>query len=121
MKNSKLKTILIFSIPLFFLHALEEYFFKFYLLDPSFKWIGEIFNYTPANIFWVEQALGLLLLVITIYKPKKILLFIVGIIFIVEVSHPMIAIFSHLYAGLATSIPLILLGILYWKNLFTRE
>jgi hypothetical protein len=121
MISLKLKTILLISIPLFALHGLEEYFFKFYLLDPSFAWVGNIFNYTPATIFLAEQVLGLFLLLLTIYKPHKVLLVIVGLIFIIEVSHPMIAIFSHLYAGLFTSIPLIFLGILYWKNFLSRE
>ena len=121
MISPKLKTILLISIPLFGLHALEEYIFKFYLLDPSFAWVGNIFNYTPATVFLVEQVLGLFLILLTIYKPRKILLVIIGLIFIVEISHPIIAIFSHLYAGLLTSIPLIVVGILYWKNLLSRE
>jgi hypothetical protein len=121
MKNSKLKTILKVSILFFVLHALEEYLFKFYLIDPSFAQVGKIFNYTPGIIFIAEQIFGLALLLITIYKPHKILLVIVGLVFIIEVSHPIIAIVSNVYAGLLTSIPLILLGILYWKNLLTRE
>src|SRR3989344_2731076 len=121
MISPKLKTILLLSIPLFALHALEEYFFKFYLFDPSFAWVGKIFNYTPATVFLAEQALGLLLLLLTFYKPRKILLVIVGLIFVIEVSHPIIAIYSYQYAGLLTSIPLIVLGILYWKNFLSRE
>lgn len=127
MKNSKnmispkLKTILLLSIPLFALHGLEEYTFKFYILDPSFGWVGNIFDTTPATVFLVEQVLGLLLLILTIYKPHKVLLVIVGLIFIIEVSHPIIAVSSHLYAGLLTSIPLIILGVLYWKNFLSRE
>ena len=112
MISPKLKTILLLSISLFALHALEEYFFKFYLLDPPFAWVGNIFNITPATVFLAEQVLGLLLILLTIYKPRKFLLVVVGLIFILEVSHPIIAIFSHLYAGLLTSIPLIGLGIL---------
>ena len=116
MNSLNLKTILLISIPLFALHGLEEYFSQFYLLDPSFGWIGGIANTTSKTVFLIEQALGLLLLLITFYKPHKVLLIAVGVVFVIELSHPIFAALSHVYAGLLTSIPLIVLGFLYVRR-----
>ncbi len=117
----KLKPLVLLSIPLFALHALEEYSYNFYLLDPSFKWIGDSVGYSPQTIFLIEQVLITIFLLVTFYKPRKFFLIIVGLILIFEISHPIIALASHQYAGLLTSIPLIVLGTVYWKHFLSRE
>ncbi len=121
-KNMNSKTLLLTALPLFVLHGIEEYFLKFYLVDPAFGFIGAMANMAPVNVFLIEQALLVLLLLITIYKPNKVLTLIVGFIFILEILHVIFAIASHEYAGLLTSIPLIAVGILYWESiLFVRN
>ena len=117
MNTQKFKILLIIAIPLFTAHALEEYFSSFYLVDPSFAWMGNIINLNLKLAFLIVAIMGFLLLGISIHKPNKIMLTIAGLIFILEISHPILAITSGIYAGLLTSIPLILLGVFYWRTL----
>ncbi len=106
------------ALPFFLLHAGEEFLFRYDLIDPTFQWIGSLVHLSSATVFLIEQLLVGALLIIAIWKPNKILSFIIGIAFLFELAHPINAFVAHSYApGLLTSIPLIFLGFLFWRGL----
>ena len=125
MISQKLKTIFIISIPVFIAHGLEEFFNAFYNIDWSTKLVFE-FLYemsVPQATFLVFQIMLWLALIVFAFlianeKWRLRLMFLPGIIFIVELHHPWSVIESlGYYPGIITSIPLIILGFLFWKEL----
>ena len=123
--SQKLKNLFYISIPLFISHGLEELFNGFYNVDWSTKLVFR-FLYempVPQATFWVFQimlwlALIIFALLITNEKWRLWLMLLPGIIFIVELHHPWSAITSwSYYPGLITSIPVLIVGFLFWKEL----
>lgn len=125
MISEKLKTIFIISIPFFMVHGLEELFNGFYNIDWSTKLVfGFLYEMpVPQATFWVFQimmwlALIVIAFLITSEKWRLRLMFLPGIIFIVELHHPWSAItFWSYYPGLISSIPVLIIGFLFWKEL----
>lgn len=125
MISQKLKTIFYISIPVFIAHGLEEIFNGFYNVDWSTKLVfGFLYEMSvPQATFLVFQIMLWLTLIIIAFlianeKWRLRLMFLPGIIFIVELHHPWSAIESlGYYPGVITSIPLIILGFLFWKEL----
>ena len=111
------KSILKIAVPLFIIHAVEEYSRGLMKLDPFFRWIGS--KGLPVFIFYVgEQILLVTLLVWAIYQPKRWILILAGLLFIFEISHVISAIqVGGYYPGLVTGVMLIILGGFYWKGL----
>lgn len=109
------------AIALFFTHAVEEYISGFYLTDPLFLRTSDVTHSAPQTVFFVEQFLLLALLTFAIYKPRKIVCIIIGLLLVSELIHLILAIFLQIYSGLLTSLPLVLLGALYWKRLLASE
>ena len=123
--SNKLKTIFYISIPVFIAHGLEEFFNDFYNIDWSTKLVFGFLNEmsVPQATFLVFQIMLWLALIvfaflITSEKWRLRLMFLPGMIFIVELHHPWSVITSWgYYPGAITSIPLIILGFLFWKEL----
>ncbi|MBI5457018.1 HXXEE domain-containing protein [Candidatus Kaiserbacteria bacterium] len=112
--------IILISIPMFLLHAWEEYAYQFYLFDPLFGWLGAVFGISALSIFLIEQAIVLVLLLITAYKLYRSTLIVVGLIIIFEISHISISLINFSYVpGLITSLPLLALGTIYWWRFLT--
>ena len=128
MISQKLKTIFIISIPVFIAHGLEEFFNAFYNIDWSTKLVFE-FLYemsVPQATFLVFQIMLWLALIVFAFlianeKWRLRLMFLPGIIFIVELHHPWSVITSWgYYPGAITAIPLLILGFLFWKELIKK-
>ena len=125
MISQKLKNLFYISIPLFIIHGLEEIFNGFYNVDWSTKLVFGFLNGMPVPqaTFWVFQIMLWLALIvfaflITSEKWRLRLMLIPGIIFIVELHHPWSAIISwDYYPGLISSIPVLVVGFLFWKEL----
>ena len=125
MISQKLKTIFYISIPVFIAHGLEEFFNNFYNIDWSTKLVFGFLNEmsVPQATFLVFQIMLWLALIVFAFliandKWRLRLMFLPGIIFIVELHHPWSVITSlGYYPGAITSIPLLILGFLFWKEL----
>lgn len=113
-----IKNILELSVPLFILHAIEEYYTGLTQLDSFFQWASNITGLSVNTIYFGEQVLLIGLLMWTIYQPKKWLLVLIGLIFVFEFIHltRAIAILNY-YPGLITAIPILILGIFFWREL----
>src|SRR3990167_10208314 len=125
MISQKLKTIFYISIPVFIAHGLEEIFNGFYNVDWSFKLVFGFVETMPVPqatfiVFQIMLWLALIIFAFLIASEKwrLRLMFLPGIIFIVELHHPWSAITSlGYYPGVITSIPLVIIGFLFWKEL----
>ena len=128
MISQKLKNIFYISVPVFIAHGLEEILNGFYNVDWSTKIVFGFLDgmSLPQATFVVFQimlwlALIIFALLITSEKWRLRLMFLPGIIFIVELHHPWSAITSlGYYPGVITSIPLVIIGFLFWKELLSN-
>lgn len=125
MISKKLKTIFIISIPFFITHGLEEIFNNFYNVDWSTKLVFGFLNEMPVPqatfiVFQIMVWLALIVFafLITSEKWRLRLMFLPGIIYIVELHHIWSAIKIWSYSpGLVTALPLLILGFFFWKEL----
>ena len=128
MISQKLKNIFYISVPVFIAHELEEILNGFYNVDWSTKIVFGFLDgmSLPQATFVVFQimlwlALIIFAFLITSEKWRLRLMFLPGIIFIVELHHPWSAITSlGYYPGVITSIPLVIIGFLFWKELLSN-
>jgi len=128
MISQKLKNIFYISVPVFIAHGLEEILNGFYNVDWSTKIVFGFLDgmSLPQATFVVFQimlwlALIIFAFLITSEKWRLRLMFLPGIIFIVELHHPWSAITSlGYYPGVITSIPLVIIGFLFWKELLSN-
>jgi len=123
--SNKLKILFYISIPLFIAHGLEEIFNNFSNIDWSTKLVFGFLSEmsVPQATFIVFQVMIWLAFIIFAFliaseKWRLRLMFLPGIIFIVELHHPWSVIESWgYYPGAITAIPLLILGFLFWKEL----
>ena len=128
MISQKLKNIFYISVPVCIAHGLEEILNGFYNVDWSTKIVFGFLDgmSLPQATFVVFQimlwlALIIFAFLITSEKWRLRLMFLPGIIFIVELHHPWSAITSlGYYPGVITSIPLVIIGFLFWKELLSN-
>ena len=128
MISQKLKNIFYISVPVFIAHGLEEILNGFYNVDWSTKIVFGFLDgmSLPQATFVVFQimlwlALIIFAFLITSEKWRLRLMFLPGIIFIVELHPPWSAITSlGYYPGVITSIPLVIIGFLFWKELLSN-
>ena len=116
----RLRQYTLIALPLFFLHILEEHYFNFIQTDASIGWLSDLFNISRSNAYWTVQVLlAVFLLLLILARPmRKIWYVVLGIIFIVELSHMWKALVSRSYdPGFWTAIPLVILGALFWREL----
>lgn len=123
MVSQKLKTIFLFSIPIFLTHELEEYFLEFYNQDWLTLLFSSYFQNIPEAVFSVFNFSFILILLLIFFFiqggrwPLRLMI-IPGFIFIFEINHPIRAIATGGYTpGLITSILLLMAGFLYWREL----
>lgn len=128
MITKKLKTIFIISIPVFIAHGLEEIFNNFYNIDWSTKIVFGFLNEMSVSqatfiVFQIMMWLALIVFAFLIASEKwrLRLLFLPGIIYIVELHHIWAAIRTwDYYPGLVTALPLAILGFFFWKELLKQ-
>lgn len=119
----KLQRYTIIALPLFFLHTLEEYYFGFIETDISIRWLSSIFDVSRASAHWTVQVLvAMYLLSLVFFRPaRKVWYFILGIIFVVEIHHLWETLTSGYAPGFWTAIPLVMLGVLFWRELLITK
>lgn len=110
-------TLLKLSIPLFLVHAVEEYSTGILNLDPLFRWVTA--QGLPTVSLYIAEQFGLVvLLLLAIYYPWFWLRVFIGLLFILEITHiiPALQQMSY-YPGLVTGALLVVFGIFYWDRL----
>ncbi len=114
-----MKQLVIIAIPFFLIHALEEFVREYYLTDSVFSFLGEAMDISPAFSFLLVQLALVLLLFAGVFFMHRLLFISIGIVFVIELSHVYVAIRDlTLVPGFLTALPLILIGVLYWRGLF---
>lgn len=132
MSSDKLWKIPLWSIPIFVAHGIEEYLTFSYSSIPSFISIGQTFQVSAQSGFLLFQLAWWMVLIISVVLIKKrisilaqLLVLALGGVYIYELEHIINAVkMGSYYAGLLTSIPLLIMGFLYWKELlkgFTKH
>lgn len=128
MISKKLKTIFIISIPFFIAHGLEEIFNNFYNIDWSVKIIFGFLNEmsVPQATFIVFQIMIWLAFMVFAFliaseKWRLRLMFLPGIIFIIELHHIWKALEAwNYYPGVITAISLTIIGFFFWRELIKQ-
>lgn len=124
MISKKLKTILLLTLGLIYLHGLEEIVSGFQFDDPWMVWFGNLFQTKAEVFYWSFHLMWWLLIPVSlllIFGGRKwtyILLALFGSVYFVELHHPVKALlFGYYYAGMITGMLYPILGIFYWKEL----
>lgn len=125
MSSEKLWKIPLWSIPIFVAHGIEEYLTFSYNSIPSFISIGQTFQVSAQSGFLLFQLVWWMALIISVVLIKKrisilaqLSVLALGGVYIYELEHIINAVkMGSYYAGLFTSIPLIIMGFLFWKEL----
>ena len=114
--------LIVISIPLFLIHAVEEYLTGFYNGDETISFLGTTLGMSPLSIFILLQIfLFAVILVVLLRKSRirKIGLIVFGLILLLELSHPVSSLIGGQYTpGLYTSVPIIIIGVFYIFLLF---
>ncbi len=125
MITTRLKLIFALSIPLFVIHAVEEYLTHFYSLD---TFDANLFGYllgdmTPhqASFFTFETMLILLLIVSAILliseKARFYMLGFAGFVYLFELSHVVKAfLVGGYYPGVLTALAFPVVAFFFWKE-----
>lgn len=125
MITKRLKSIFGLSIPLFILHGIEEYQTGFYKIDPLDQLIFKPFLEMDGHqvMFITFQVMFLLLLVVSLLlvlneRWRLRMMFILGIVYVIEVHHiwNAVAAWSY-YPGLYTAIFFPVLAFFFWREL----
>lgn len=116
-----IKTLISVSLLFFTVHALEEYFGGFYQIDPTTLAVSVVLHLPPIVIFITLQLLLILLFLLLFFSDsayRRTLLYVLGTVLLIEISHPLLAIYNpEYYPGLATSFLLLLWAMYYWWQL----
>lgn len=123
MISNKLKRFFLISLLLIYAHGIEEiiggfqYFDSFMVLGANyFGTAPEIFYWVSHIIFWL--SLPILFLLFHKRRVGIILMAIFGVIFIVELHHPIKALFiNHYYPGMITALLYPIVGFFFWRQL----
>ncbi len=128
MISLRLKLIFALSIPLFAIHAVEEYLTHFYSLDTfDANLFGYLFgNMTPhqASFFTFETMLILLLIVSAVLliseRARFYMLGVAGFVYLFELHHVVKALLAGgYYPGLVTSLAFPVVAFFFWKEWLT--
>ena len=120
-----LRALVFISLFLFAAHGFEEYLGRFHTMDPLTLAIASLLHTSPTALFvGVQFLLGLLFLLLLSAKRswRRPLLYVLGIAFLFELSHPLQAIRDQqLRAGLMTSLILLSWGVYVWSHIIFRS
>ncbi|KKQ08735.1 MAG: hypothetical protein US19_C0020G0024 [Candidatus Daviesbacteria bacterium GW2011_GWB1_36_5] len=121
--SNRLKTLLMLSIVVVYLHFFEEVITGFYNNDWIMKYISSLFQninqaqYYASHIVWILMIGPAALLVLGGKWTLRVLT-LYGIFFIFELHHLIDAIRTlSYYPGVITNIVFEIIGLFYWKEL----
>ena len=123
MPSKELKLIFLLSLPLIYLHALEEVLGGFSHIDSFMQSGASLFNTTPELFYWVSHVLYWLALptLFVLFKGSRLgmyLLVLFGFSYIFELHHLIKALIAEsYYPGMITASIYILFGIFFWTRL----
>ena len=123
MELKRFQILLWLSFVAMLAHTYEEYTTKLYSVDPFMVYLSHHFNINPiANYLALQTAVLLLIaaLIILSYRSmlNRPLSVILGLVFVIELTHPFIsALTSAYYPGLYSGTILAIIGLFYWKEL----
>lgn len=113
-----MKKIIFIAAILFVLHIVEELITGFHKVDPSILFLGQMLSVETLIAFIFVQILLGILISLAYFTEVKAFKVILGLAFIVELTHVMPSILSLRYTpGLLTALALVGAGIVYWKKL----
>lgn len=123
MISKKLKTILMVSIVVLYLHFIEEIISGFYQTDWIMKYISSLFHTIPQAQYYASHVTWILII-----GPAALLalggkwtlrvLTLYGVFFIFELHHLIDTIRTlNYYPGVITNIAFEIIGVFYWKEL----
>lgn len=97
--------ILVLSAFVFFLHALEEYSTAFYAIDPTVLWLAALLSLSPI-LAWlsVQLLLAAFLGALYLFRSQKILWWVLLLVMLTELYHPLSALLGRSYSGVLTSL-----------------
>lgn len=125
MISKRLLNILILTLGLIYLHGLEEIISgTFPFNDPWMVYFGNLFGTKTEVFYWTFHGMWWLLVpigIILLRGSRKLvfsLLTLFGILYFIELHHPIKAILAgHYYPGMITGLMYPILGFFYWKEL----
>ncbi|MBA3724813.1 MAG: HXXEE domain-containing protein [Candidatus Levybacteria bacterium] len=126
MISKKLKTITHVALIVIYLHGLEEIITGFYHNDSTMAFLGNYFNASASQFYWVSHVIwwvSLPILFIAVLKIKKLfwLMVVFGSVFFIEIHHVVKALFSMTYyPGMITAIIYPFIGFFYWRELINN-
>jgi hypothetical protein len=97
--------ILVLSAFVFFLHALEEYATAFYTTDPTVLWLAALLSLSPL-LAWlsVQLLLAAFLGALYFFRQQKVFWWVLLLIMLTELYHPLLAVLGLSYSGVLTSL-----------------
>jgi hypothetical protein len=123
MVTDRARKLLLVSIPLFFLHGLEEGSTGILGLDPFFHRFG----HTAAYVLTIELIIIALVLYLTAInwggkKVNRIFRIVSGVLLLIETQHIYGALLKRgYYPGVFTALIIIGIGLYYWKDLLKMK
>ena len=114
------KIYVLIALPLFAIHVAEEYLTAFYSVDPSTQFVAAYLNVAPLIVYTSIQVILFLFLSFLIFKRNALLLFLFGLILVLELDHLIQSVILGRYEAVITSIPLLVLGFFFWQK-FIKE
>jgi hypothetical protein len=126
--SNKLIKIFGFSVPIFIIHGLEEYFTGLYKVDTHSIFMFHFFEKMSshqASFLLFQIMLWLLLIICYLLLSQKFikgLLILLGLLYIYELSHIVGAVkVRGYYPGLISGLVIISIGVWYWKVILSKE
>jgi hypothetical protein len=123
MVTDRARKLLLVSIPLFFLHGLEEGSTGIFGLDPFFRRFGHNATY----VLLIELIIIALILYLTAInwsgsKVSRVLCVISGVLLLIETQHIYGALLKRgYYPGVCTALIIVGVGIFYWRELLKKN
>lgn len=120
---NRIQKITLISVFFFLLHTLEEYYFNFIETDASIGWLANVFDVSRLSAYWTVQILlyAFLLWLLLARPVNKVWYVILGIVFVVEVHHLWETLTGGYAPGFWTAIPLVVFGVIYWRELLRKR
>lgn len=120
--SNKLKKLFLLSLILIYAHGIEEIINGFQHLDSFMVYGANLFSTTPEIFYWVSHliwwiSLPILFLLLSKKRLGLILLTLYGLVFFVELHHPIKGLLvKGYYPGMITALIYPVFGFFYWKQ-----